>query len=360
MIRIFFALILLIHGLIHLLGFAKGFKYAEVGQLTQPISRSAGALWGIAALLFATAAVLLWLRKDAWWMVALPAMILSQGLIFGSWQDAKFGTIANLIALAGIVPAYGDWHFSRMVRRELSGFTAQSIPAPQIVTREMCASLPPVIQRWLDRSGVVGKPLSYAVHLKQSGSMKTSPEGQWIPFEAEQWNSTDPPGFIWTTRIQAAPGVTLVGRDKYVDGHGHMLIKMWSLFPVADAKGPETDQGSMLRNLAEICWFPSAALRPYIQWEQIDSLSARATMHHGGISASGIFHFNAEGDMTLFEAKRYYARKEGATLEDWLVENKNYRTLGGIRIPSQSEISWKLPGGTFTWLKLEIVEVKRL
>lgn len=360
MIRIFFALILLIHGLIHLLGFAKGFKYAEVSQLTQPISRPAGALWGFSALLFAAATVLFLLRKDVWWMLALPAVILSQGLVFSSWQDARFGTIANLIALAGILPACGNWNFSNMVRRELSTFIPQIIPPNQIVTRDMCAPPPPVIQRWLERSGVIGQPLTYSVHLKQRGRMKTSPEGQWIPFEAEQWNTTDPPGFIWTTQIQAAPGVTLVGRDKYVGGHGHMLIKMWSLFPVADAQGPETDQGSMLRNLAEICWFPSAALRPYIQWEPIDSLSARATMQYGGISASGIFHFNAEGDMTLFEAKRYYTRKEGATLEDWLVENKNYRTMEGIRIPSESEITWKLPTGAFTWLNLEIVEVERL
>jgi hypothetical protein len=32
-------LILLIHGIIHLMGFAKAFNYAEINQLTQPIPK---------------------------------------------------------------------------------------------------------------------------------------------------------------------------------------------------------------------------------------------------------------------------------------------------------------------------------
>jgi hypothetical protein len=136
-----------------------------------------------------------------------------------------------------------------------------------------------------------------------------------------------------------------------------MLIKLLSLFPIADAKGPETDQGSMLRNLAEICWFPSAALGDHIQWQQLDSLTAQATMTNGGITAAGIFRFNADGDMASFEAKRYYDRKEGATLEDWLVVNKGWRDFDGVRVPYKSEITWKLKDGDFTWLKLEIKEI---
>ena len=38
-------LVLIIHGLIHLLGFAKAFRFAELPQLTQPISPLVGVLW---------------------------------------------------------------------------------------------------------------------------------------------------------------------------------------------------------------------------------------------------------------------------------------------------------------------------
>lgn len=358
MLRLLFALVLLFHGLIHLMGFAKAFKVAEVPQLTGSFSKSAGVIWLVAALLFAASVLFLFLKKDWWWMAAVPAVLLSQMLIFSQWRDAKFGTFANIIALVGIVLAYGSWDFNAMVKKELAAFFSKEEPAKTVLTKEMLAPLPPVVQKWLERSGTVGKEIVRTVHLKQTGEMKTKPDGNWIPFGAEQWNTTNPPGFIWTTEIKAAPGMTLAGRDKYVDGRGNMLIKLLSLFPVADAKGPETDQGAMLRNLAEICWFPSAALSEYIRWEQLDTLTAQATMTNGGITASGIFRFNADGDMTSFEAKRYYDRKEGATLEDWLVVNKGYRDFDGVRIPNKSEITWKLKDGDFTWLKLEITDIQ--
>ena len=40
-----FAILLVVHGLIHLLGAAKGFDWHELPQLTQPISPEFGGLW---------------------------------------------------------------------------------------------------------------------------------------------------------------------------------------------------------------------------------------------------------------------------------------------------------------------------
>ncbi|MBK8555945.1 MAG: hypothetical protein IPL65_09335 [Lewinellaceae bacterium] len=81
----------------------------------------------------------------------------------------------------------------------------------------------------------------------------------------------------------------------YTNGHGHMLIKMNALLPVADTKTPETDQGSMIRFLGELCWFPAAAVSDYLQWEQTDSLSARATIRYAGLTGTGNFHFSPTG-----------------------------------------------------------------
>lgn len=352
-----FAFMLLMHGLIHLMGFAKAFKYSDITQLTQPISKTAGLFWLLSALLFIVAVTLFLLKKDSWWMVAAPAVVISQVLIFISWSDAKFGTIANIIALVAIALAYGAWNFNGMVQREQETLLSNSSTIPEIVTQDRLAGLPPVVQKWLARSGVVGKEIIRTVHLKQTGEMKTKPGGKWIPFTAGQVFTVDKPGFIWHTKINLAPGITMTGRDKYENGRGNMLIKLMSIFTVADAKGPETDQGTMLRYLAETIWFPSAALSEYIQWEQTDSLSAKATMTYGSITASGIFRFNAAGDMTGFEAKRYYDRKEGATLEDWFIRSDAWKEMDGIRVPYKSEVTWKLTGGDFTWLTLEVTEL---
>lgn len=357
MVKFLFAFLLLVHGLIHLMGFAKAFNYAEISQLTQPISRPAGAAWGLSALLFVAATVLLLLKKDSWWMWALPAVILSQILIFSSWQDAKFGTIANLIAVLGIAVGYGHWDFKKLTDSELKTFLSQPVQSASMVTAEKIATLPPIVQTWLRRSGVAGKPAISNVHLRQTGAMRTAPKGNWMPVNAEQYFSIQPPGFLWLADVKMMPFVHLAGRDKYADGKGHMLIEALSLIPVADSKGLEIDQGTMLRYLGETVWFPSATLSDYITWEPLDSTSAKATMAWSGVTASGIFYFSENGDMTAFEANRFYNRKGTSTLERWRIEAKAWRELGGVRMPVQFEVTWKLKEGDFTWFRLEVTEV---
>jgi len=47
--KTFFAVFLVVHGLIHLLGTAKAFDVADIPQLTQQIARPLGILWLLAA-----------------------------------------------------------------------------------------------------------------------------------------------------------------------------------------------------------------------------------------------------------------------------------------------------------------------
>ncbi len=359
MIRIIFAFSVIVHGLIHLLGFIKAFKLAEINQLTQNISKSTGLLWLISALLFITTIVVFLLKKDWWWIIAIPPVILSQLLLIMYWQDAKFGTIANVIIMLSIILSYGKWSFNTMVRNELKPFLPSVTFKKMVVTREEVASLPLVVQKWLKHSNVIGKEFTQTVHLKQKGEMRTAPDGKWMPFKAEQYFTTQKPGFIWLADVEAAPGIYLAARDKYEDGKGHMLIKLLTLFPVADAKGKEINQSAMVRYLAEIIWFPSASLNNYIRWEQVDSATVKATMTYGGATASGFFKFNENGDVVSFEAKRHYYRKDGSTLEDWFaqIEPQGYKEFKGVRIPTKVTATWKLKEGDFTWLNMEISEI---
>ncbi len=104
-----FAGLLLIHGLIHLMGFAKAFGYAELPQLTQPISRTLGAAWLAAALLFLASVVALFAWPRGWWLIGAAALVLSQVVIVASWRDAKFGTLANALVLVGVAVGFAAW-----------------------------------------------------------------------------------------------------------------------------------------------------------------------------------------------------------------------------------------------------------
>lgn len=103
--RILLFAVILVHGLIHLMGFAKAFEYAELGQLKEAISRPTGRLWLACSLALITASGLYLGRVAAWWWIAIPAVGLSQALIIMTWGDAKFGTVANLIILAVAIAA---------------------------------------------------------------------------------------------------------------------------------------------------------------------------------------------------------------------------------------------------------------
>lgn len=361
MLRYFFAIILLVHGLVHFMGFAKAFNYGNITQLTKDVSKPAGTVWLIAAVLFIIATGLFLFKKD-WWWVGFPAILLSQALIIIYWKDARFGTIANVLALLVAIPAYADWKFSRSYHRETTVLLARTNNSSRVILEKgMLKDLPVPVQRWLERSGVVGKPMIKRLEIWQKGEMKQKPGTKWFPFQARQYNTIDPPAFAWKAQIHPSPLMFIDGRDKYEEGKGNMLIKPFALFTASDAKGSETDQGSMLRYLGEICWFPSAALSTYIRWEPIDWLSAKATMSYGGATASGIFHFNAEGDVAGFEAMRYYVHDKGkATLEKWVVTTipGAYKEFDGIRVPSEMEVTWKLRAGDFTWFKLQIENVK--
>ena len=86
--KIVFALLLLLHGLIHLSGTAKAFGIADMPQLTQQISKPMGIVWLCAALLFVATTVALFAWPARWWMIGAAAIVVSQVAILSSWTDA--------------------------------------------------------------------------------------------------------------------------------------------------------------------------------------------------------------------------------------------------------------------------------
>jgi hypothetical protein len=100
------AALIAVHGLIHLVGFAKGFELGEFEDLTHPVSRRAGVAWLAACLgMLGIAALYLW-NVPGWWGAAFAAVALSQAVILSAWEDARFGTFPNLVILALAIRAW--------------------------------------------------------------------------------------------------------------------------------------------------------------------------------------------------------------------------------------------------------------
>src|SRR5680860_131955 len=128
MTKIIISILLLLHGLIHLMGFFKAFNLMQIEQLSMPISKPAGVFWLITAVLFFISALLYLFHVDIWSFVAVLAIIISQMLIISVWSDAKFGTIANVLILLVSLSAIGHYQFNKMIEKEKQELLNQISP----------------------------------------------------------------------------------------------------------------------------------------------------------------------------------------------------------------------------------------
>ena len=365
--RIIFALIVSVHGVIHLLGFIREWRLAELEGMSgetlfsipAAVSRLLSIFWLLTCIAFLISAAAVLLHQGWWWKLMIASVFLSQILIIIYWPDARYGTIANIaiIAVAGI--ALSESRFDENVRSEIAMiFSGRSTQQPVKIIPGRLQQMPESVQRWLHHSGAMNRAPIYSLRLQQNGRLRTTKDGRWMPVAAKQYVSIKNPAFVWQARIRAAPLVTIHGRDKYHLGRGNMLIRLMSILTVADARGPETDQGSLLRFLGEMVWYPHFALSTALNWQEIDDTTAQVTMRYGDIAASGIFHFTSEGDVASFEADRYYEQGGAYTLERWHVRITQYGVFEGMRVPARAEVTWKLDQGDFTWYIFEVTEIE--
>ena len=254
---------------------------------------------------------------------------------------------------------YSNYRFNNMVKEEVQElFSNQPARPKTIVTEDMYRGLPYPVQNWLSHCGITGKEIICCARLRQQGSMRLKPGSEkWVPASAVQYVTTLEPGFTWKAKMEMMSVLPVNGRDKIIKGQGNMLIKALSTFVIADESGPKINEGSLQRWLAEICWFPTAALNKYIQWQAVDSNHANATISYKGTTGSVLFSFDNRGHITGCSADRYQGNKASSVKEKWVIKTIRTGVRNGIIIPLESTITWKFKEGDFTWYKLYITDI---
>jgi hypothetical protein len=184
--------------------------------------------------------------------------------------------VIGLLVILALVSIISRIVFNQKVKKELDILTENLIFEEEVIFNDDLSHLLNPVQRWLTYSGVINKNDIKYVELHQDIKMRLGNDKPWMNASANQYITTDEPGFICHVDINMAPLVHISDRDKYINGRGEMLIKLMSLIKIADSRGDEIDQGTLLRYLAEICWVPTAALKDYIYWESIDEHHAKS------------------------------------------------------------------------------------
>jgi len=269
-------------------------------------------------------------------------------------------TVALVFSSALCALQLGLRRFDRLVKRDVEALLARATTTAgeAVVTEAMLKDLPEPVRRYLKHAGIVGKPSVDTVYLEQKGQMYLGSKQGWVPLDAEEHYTVQPPGFVWDVTIHKGPLPIARGRDTYAGGEGRMVIKAGSLFTVVDDKGPEMDQGSMMRYLSEMIWFPTAFLDDNISFEPIDDESARVTLTDGGKSVSATMYFDEEGKVTDFVAKRYRTVEGGYDLETWSAPVYEYGELAGLKLPLRGGAVWKLPEGDLKYADITITHLE--
>ncbi len=214
----------------------------------------------------------------------------------------------------------------------------------------------PLIIRSFARRAAPEGPVPAIIRMRQRAAMRLAPNGPWRPVTAEQLVSVYRSDFVWTARMQLAPGVSADILDAYVGGNGVLEVRPFGSLPLVRASGPEIGRGELTRYLAELASAPQAMLyNPELCWRAIDQTAVEVS----SASPAGPVRLRLMcegGDIVAWEAdERPRSVRGGTTPTRWQGRCCGYQTLGGYRIPTRSIARWILPEGPFDYWRGEII-----
>jgi hypothetical protein len=348
MLRYIFLFVLFVHGLIHVMGFMKAYNYGNITQLTKAISKPAGVLWLVVAFLFVLTAILLLMKKEVWPYAAFVAVVISQILIITVWKDAKYGTIANLLVILVAIAGWGSTRFESTFSKDVQLHMRQtSLPDTAMVTDADLQALPEPVQNYLRYSGVVNRPKVKNVRIEMTGRMRSKKQ-QWFPFTVVQYDFFDDPARLFFMKGKMR-GIIVPGYHDYQHATARMNIKLFGLFPVAQASGTEMNRAETVTLFNDMCLMvPASLIDKRIEWTPVDSLSAKAIFTNGANKIAATLYFNQEGQLINFVSDD---RMDVNEMKQYRFSTpiKEYKVVNGQNLIKYGEAVWHYPEGEFVY-----------
>jgi hypothetical protein len=356
--RIFLTTLLVLHALIHGLGFVKAFGLATVKELTLPIPKVYGLLWLLAGLCLLLAA-LLWTRLNSlWWLPGLVGVGLSQALILVYWPDARFGTLPNLLLLFVFVVGYGTWNFYRSYQNDVQLTTQQPLHfGHNLLTEADLLPLPRPVQKYLHYAGCVGKPKVNNFRIELTGRIRKNAQSDWMPFTTEQYNFMHTPTRLFYMKA-AMKGLPVGGYHHYKNGKAVMDIRLFSLFRVQYQEGQEMDVAETVTFFNDMCCMaPATLIDPRIEWLEVRGNAVKAAFTHNQVTITAWLYFNDEGTLINFVSNDRYAADAGKKLP-WSTPLSEPAEINGRRLATFAEAVYEYPEGPLTYGTFRITDVE--
>jgi len=356
--RIAFIILIALHGLIHLMGFFKAFGLSAVEQITLTISKPVGMIWLIAFVIFSFLAIMFFLGHSNWWIVGFAAVVISQILITIYWQDAKFGTVANLIILIVAIAGYGSWRYQYKFKKDIkTAILRNSHNLNAELTELDIHQLPEQVKKYMRYTGCVGKLKVNNFKAEFIGKIRKDKNSPWMPFKCVQYNFLENPTrlFFMNAEMKKLPiGVY----HSFNNGIATMDVKLFSLFKIQTMKGSTMNLSETVTFFNDMCVLaPASLIDKRIKWLEVVDNKVKASFTNNNITVFAWLHFGENSELINFISEDRYAGETGKQYT-WSTPLKNYQKLNGNNLMGQAETIYKYPDGEFIYGTFEIMNIE--
>lgn len=357
MLKTIFTIIIILHGLIHLMGFVKAYNYADISALTQDIPKPMGIIWLLASVLFVTTALLFTWKNETWVYFGLVSVVVSQAMIWMYWQDAKFGTIVNVMMLIVIFFGYFHLTFKNKYKAEVTAALTQTSEIPSaILTVEDIKHMPALVQKYLHYTHSVGKPKIHNFKTTMTGKIRSYETKEWMDMASEQYNFI--PASTRMFFLDATKNMMPVsGLHSFKQGTAFMDIRLLSMYKVQYMEGKEMDISETVTFFNDLCCMaPGALIDERIRWMATEGNKVNAAFTSKGTTISAWLHFNEKGELINFVSEdRFAANSDGTSAQlRWSTPLRDYKEIHGYRLASYAEAIYTYPDGDFTYATFNI------
>ena len=356
--KILLVILIIVHGLIHLLGFVKAVGWAELKQLTKTISRPWGYIWLIVALVWMATGVLLVINFEYWWIFSWLALAGSVGLIITQWKDAKFGMIANLLILVYTIVGSSAWRFHHRYQQDVEkGIRETETISEKILTEDDIRDLPQPVQKYIRYAGCIGKPQVKSFSVVFNGKIRKDEKSDWMPFTSEQYNflQLSTRLFFMEATMKNFP---VAGYHAFFNGDAMMDIRLFSLINVQFQDGDLMDRAETVTFFNDMCCMaPATLIDSRIKWKTATTDSVEAVFTNNNISIKAVLYFNDSGQLVNFKSNDRMNADTGTPLP-WETPLSNYKRIDGHLLPGYAETIYTYPDRKLCYGTFETMSVK--
>jgi hypothetical protein len=350
-----FAVVAILHGLVHLMGFVAYWPLANVPDLPYKTSllngrfevgvtgmRLFSLVWLLAALGWVVAGLLLAFGRSVWAPLMLGAALLSLVICFLDWGVAFRGALIDLVFLVGLFFVFG----LRVQPAPFPAYTAAS--AYPAETAPIPEGLPKPVERFYRLTYPDGRlPVYRSAVISGRGTLRV----MGITFPARV-RFAHKAGYDYRHYLEATfYGFPILKvNEHFIDGHARLERP----FGVTE-NDPATDSAANQGLWAEMSAYPAAYLTDErVLWEAVDNLTAR--LHVPWQAGEQVFtvHFDPQsGRIQRMETMRNRDAKSGLIL--WTAGSLSVPGRDGQPAKELQTATWADEGTP--WLVIETEEI---